>query len=539
MVEHLELLCSWLYENVLVVIHQSHDVFWNGNACFLIAYVVSLTILFNSKEKTNGKRLLATFSVFILLGVCYNPYASIMFNHFPQSNDGVYGRIWILLPVWIVIAFAGVELIGRIKSTAYRNISIICFAVGVVIAGTSPDMLTQYNQSLSPYKVNPDGVEIADKVLSNNNGNPAGLLMLLNDNERNDNYIQGGTAYYGIQQYTSKIEVFPVYFNDQTWNEIFTSEVLPDGETATKLFFNDSFAYYRRSYDFNYVLIPHDESFDEKMAYSGYQYVASINNYDLYEAVPRWKIQSYSNYLGDGEAIYLISDNMGHFVVVGGGSSSSSSQIQNILAFCGNHVDAWIMTSPSANNLEGFNSVIQSGNCEVDRVYLPAMKNDIVSSEYMNEKDYYAYEEFLNLSEMGLFEHIFVTEGETIELYGMDVTILSDLLNVQTGSVTDNSMLMRMEIGEKSFLFCSYIGYEQGQLALQKYGNSLDSDYIQIASGSGSSLGLEFYKTVSPDIALCDYLDEGDGLDTYNMLISLGVDCYCVENGDKSWIIIE
>ena len=539
MIEHLNWLLEWINENILLVIWNSHAIFWNGNFLFFFAFIVSLTVLlYTNKKKSNATRLFAAFALIALLTICYNPITYKLVLGIPQTNEAVFGRIWVLVPAWMIIAYAGTELIDRNNSSLMRNSLCFCFSVGIVLAGLSPSLLGYFIDSSSAYKVNEEGIEIADKVLSINANEPTELLVFCSNEESAGSFIHGGTTYCAIQQYTGQIGLTPIIYDEQSWNNYFLSENTPDGEETT-VFLSDLFDGYRRKYDFSYVVMPSDESIRGKMLSSGYQYITSTDNYDIYAAIPLWCIQSYSYYMEDGKKVYVLSDNMGHYIVVGGGTLSDRRQLQRILLFCGNHVDMWILLNPSAGELEGFNSIVASDYYTVDKVYIPAIDVDSLPDSFMKEQDLEAYEGFLRLAEEGTFDLCVATEGDEIEMYGMRFQVLSDMLDVQCGSVTENSMLFRMIADNQSFLFCSYIGYAQGQIALEKYGDMLNSDYVQISSGMGAGLGQEFYNTVSPDIAFCDSITDDAGRQTYDMLISNGITCYCIENNDPNVVMIE
>ena len=481
--------------------------------------------------------MFAVFSVITLLLCCYNPFVYNLFLRIPQTNEAVYGRIWIILPVWLTIAFSGTEIIDKINNSLLKTSFCILFALGIIFTG-SWLILDYYRDSASIYKVDSEGLEIANEILSLNNNEPVEMIIFRNNQEAAGNFVDGGTAYFAIEQYTGKIGIEPIYYNDQLWPEFCGGAEISSDE-AKQDYVNNYFSDLRRIYDFSCVAMPQDDSFKTPMYYSGYQYIGSIDGNDIYISMPRWWVYSFSNVLEGGKKIYVLADNRGHFVIVGGGSKSDRRQLQRIMSFCGNHVELWILPNLSDETIEGFNCIAQTEEYMIDSVCIPAIDVETIPEGFMNEQDLMVFEDLLALSEVGKFDLLFASEGDELELYGMSFQILSDMLEVQTGDVTDNSMLFRMEAGDKSFLFCSYIGYEQGQIALSRYGNSLNSDYVQIASGSGDGLGQDFYDAVCPDIAFCDSIVDDAGLNTYDLLTSCGVTCYCLEKDDPRVVVIE
>lgn len=539
MLDFIDRLCSIIKE-VYAIIHNSHVSFWNGNLLLFMAYISSLIIIFNSRGKaTRGKQLFAAFSIMLLV-ICYTPFAHIFFAKLPESNDAVYSRIWIILPVWLVIAYAVSELKDKVRSNLLRNGLYLSLSALMVFTGSSIYTLGMNIDSQTPYKVKSQGVEIAEKISSIEGDNPVELLLFdYPQSGTLDNYILGGTIYGAIGQYSGTIRVIPFYVDETTMQDYYLSDTLPDGETSSIEYIDTVLSRCHLGYDFSYIVMPENYTLRERMLYLGYKCISTYDGYDLYQAVPRWWVLSFSYNMEDLKKVYLIKDNMGHFILVDGGSKTDRRQLQQLLDICGGHVDLWIMTSPSATNLEGFNCIVNTEGYTVDSVYLPAIDIDSMPADFMDDRDKDAFAEFLENEENGLFNLQNVYEGDEFEYYGMKLQILSDMLDIQSGNIMDNSMLFRLEMCDKSFLFCSYMGYEQGQIALQKYGDSLDSDYVQIASGNGTGLGMDFYNAVSPDIAFCDSVRDDAARQTYDEFVSAGIKCFSFENGDQSMVMIE
>lgn len=539
-IENLYQLYLNIVEETLASIYTSHEYFWNGNAFFFILYIASLTIVIANKEdKSKAKRLFAAFSVFVIL-ICYCPITRMVFLRLPESDEAVFSRFWVILPVWMVIAFAVSEVKNRIKSVFIQNGLYLIIAAGIVLTGSSVDSMGYYFDANSLYKVKTEGINIANQVASISENEPVELLLFDNTQvDTSDNFVPGGTVSSAIGQYSAEIQTIPCYVDEVTWQDCYISSSLTDGDTASVLYVDDMLAQKRMKYDFSFVAMPKDYLLRIKMLYSGYKYVSSVNGYDLYQAKPRWTIQSFSGYFENYNKVYLCTDNMGHLVLIDGGSKTDRRQLQLILNMCCRHIDVWIMTNLSADNLEAFNYIVNTDGYTVDSVYIPAFNTTSVPDGFMDERDAVAYEEFLGYADDGLFELNIVKEGDEFELYGMAFQILSDMLDIQSGQIIENSMLFRMEMNDKSVLFCSHLGYEQGQAALNKYGNALSSDYVQIASGSGTGLGWEFYNTVNPTLALCDSIKDDAGRQTYDLLVSTGIQCYCLDNGSQTKVIIE
>ncbi len=540
MTEILNRLYLWINESVLGIIQRSHNLFWNGNEMFFTAFIAGLIVLLNLKgDKAKGKHLFAVFTIIALFAICYNPMIYGLLLKMPLSDNTVFARVWIIIPVWMVIAYAGAEMYDSSNTSLVKNILCLCLAGGIVFAGSSLEAFGYFTDSTFPYKANAEGVEIAETVLKLSSDEPVGIILFRNEQEQVGNFYNGGTAYYAITQYSGKIGVTPVYYNEQVWFEYYLSDTLPDGETSTVDYINDSLIQLRQLYDFSYVVMPQGDSLKEKMSNCGYQYIASVSNNDIYVAKTRWYLKSFSDLMGNGKKLYVLSDNEGHFIVIGGGNKSERRQLQQILDYCGYHVDIWILPSTSAGYIEGLNCLLETDGYTIDRIVLPTINIENAPEGFMDERDMNAYDGLLSNSEAGQFELCYVSEGDEFDVYGLVFQVLSDMSDIQSGTALENSMLFRVVGGDKSFLFCSYISFEQGQEALVKYGDLLDSDYVQISSGTGTGLGQTFYDAVSPDIAFCDSVRDDAGRETYDYLVSVGVTCYSIEGGDQLEVVLE
>ena len=210
-------------DTLLASLHDLHDLFWNGNYLYLAVFIISITVLWVTKEKASrGKNFWLSFTLITLIGACYNPLLVGLFSKLPQYSESVYCRLWVILPIWGVISYTVTIKASEIEATGLRNIIYICVSVLLVFSGVSLFQSGYYIDTGSIYKVNTTGIDIANSILSLDDN--ADLLFFINDSDRADNYIYGGTPLYAIKQYTGDIQVYQVYYDDQTWNDAFLSE---------------------------------------------------------------------------------------------------------------------------------------------------------------------------------------------------------------------------------------------------------------------------------------------------------------------------
>lgn len=183
-----------------------HNTFWNHSA-YLIIYLICMIILFVCRRKMKrGFNVLGWYSVFMIVVVIYNPIFMKLAYKLFFRGIAEYVRIFIILPVWLTIAYVMTELVGNIQKKSLKMLGVgICIAI-LMIGGVPFSKNNMYINAENKYKVSQDALEIGEMILKDSSGQAVVLI------QAPLNYDQDRSSwYFGIRQYTTDI-IFPGRF---------------------------------------------------------------------------------------------------------------------------------------------------------------------------------------------------------------------------------------------------------------------------------------------------------------------------------------
>ena len=149
------------------IISQTSDLFW-VNKGVIVVYVAALAYLllyWNDKEYKKMVRILVVTSLLIFL-IIYNPVFGKITLKMNMTNPAYYGRVFILVPQFEVLAGAVAIFVDRV-CRGRRPAQIACVAtVAILLAGfgTSPKDNGIFIKASNREKLNPIAVEVADLV---------------------------------------------------------------------------------------------------------------------------------------------------------------------------------------------------------------------------------------------------------------------------------------------------------------------------------------------------------------------------------------
>lgn len=200
------------------IIKTSHELFWN-NAVFFLLYIISLvTVFFKRKKWKYGYDVLFLYSIFLSFLVIYNPiFVKIGFRLF-FTDTQEYTRIFILLPVFSTIAYVITELIMK-KENKERYILIIVIFLVIVLEGENIMQTQMYIKTENIYKINQASLEICE-FISENENDDANIRVSITSGT-NSSLEEGGSLYWGIKQYTSKIDLYDNFITLDEYKSIY------------------------------------------------------------------------------------------------------------------------------------------------------------------------------------------------------------------------------------------------------------------------------------------------------------------------------
>lgn len=250
------------------------DIYFSGNYIYLSLFVICLFTLVCVRKKISS--MLATYVMSLLLIIVLNPLSYVAFERLPASNEGVYSRLWLLVPCWVCVAFVLSEKISA--SDAYqRKVKILLSIVVLVGFGQTLYQQDYYIDSTNIYKVNDMSVRIVDTVKESGIENPS-ILYVHYLPEVYENYIVGGSVRSGIQQYSSDVYIYDFIINDEVWNEYIVSDYIDDINMTSEQWFVEAFTPYC-DYGISFIIIPYDECIVSKMENAGFEFNTQIGDY--------------------------------------------------------------------------------------------------------------------------------------------------------------------------------------------------------------------------------------------------------------------
>ena len=259
------------------------ELYFAHNYVYLGVFILALLFLvWKRKEYKAAFGLLGLYTILQLVLVIYNPLLLPLCNKIPGfEGDKVFARFWLLVPVWIIIAYVLAVTIPKIKFKVLKYVAAIAVAALLIYTGDSVRSLDMYNDSLCVYKVRPEAVELADEILEITGGEPASLYLFQPEYEVADNFVNGGTIHYGILQYTGNIRVVPNPYSQAEWDGWLTPEYCPDQQTTSQSYIHSCFMT-GDFYECDYAAVPDDERINYKIDNLGYELVGQAAGYNIY-----------------------------------------------------------------------------------------------------------------------------------------------------------------------------------------------------------------------------------------------------------------
>ena len=172
----------------------------------------------------------------------------------------------------------------------------------------------------------------------------------------------------------------------------------------------------------------------------------------------------------------------------------------------GNQVDAWILTHPHQDHIGAFNVIYPDPQeMEIKQVYTVCMATPKECLEVAPWDSVEAYEDFLKLKVKDLQ---YLYKGEKKEICGLNFTVLNafdeHVRQYSKDYLNDGSLMFKVQAKEQSMLFCADVGVSVSDYLLNRWADTLPSDYLQMGHHGYGGLKDDFYRKVSPKVAFFD-----------------------------------
>jgi len=264
------------------------NMFFSRNLFYLFLYIVALTWVSSDNHLyQRGKRLITIFTFIVLGFAIFNPYLYDLSLKYPVLGYEVYARIWLMCPIWVTISYCASIAIsqGCFQKKHWNTVVAIAFAGLIIAFGASINSLNMMNDTNCKYKVRTESIEIADKILDYSNGEPTVLFIYVPKTHDEANYINGGTIYEGIRQYTGEIATYRYEYTEEIWNNYYLSEIIPVGNITSDAYVCEFLDIAHENNGFEYIAFPDDPRILARMDYCGYEYLDHIAGYYLFSVV--------------------------------------------------------------------------------------------------------------------------------------------------------------------------------------------------------------------------------------------------------------
>ncbi len=210
-------------------------------------------------------------------------------------------------------------------------------------------------------------------------------------------------------------------------------------------------------------------------------------------------------------------------VIDGGLKEDAQNLIDNINRFGGGKVDVWFITHPHMDHAQAFMEIVENTDMKIEKVYVT-----------LNDLDWYKQYETARIEEIEKFFSIMESDKINDKVEEVYLNQLINIDNMQceilgiknpeitTNPINNSSMVVKMNINDKSLLFLGDTGIESGEKLLQNQKEKLKADIVQMAHHGQSGVDRKIYEAIQPEICLWptpEWLwnnNPGTGYDTGN-----------------------
>lgn len=223
--------------------------FW-GDSSYMVLLTISLILMLWNKKKNTRAKMVAVYSILVLFLIIYNPFVAPYGLHFFAEDQWAYMRIFYLLPLMPVIAYALTDYYADkvdITEKPGRKAAFLAVIILTVLLCGQTFGSSMYIKAQNIYKVDGQALTLADTIKADSGAEKIRVLLPANDN-----------IIYGIRQYEGDIIVAG------------NSDTIKDEMTLYTA---------EQTMDFSYVVIGKDEELLRMFEKSNYENIASTDDY--------------------------------------------------------------------------------------------------------------------------------------------------------------------------------------------------------------------------------------------------------------------
>ncbi len=269
-------------------INETVNAFYNNNIVYFIISIVCLLLLIeHRKTLKSGYRLLSSSSLFLLFVILLIPLFTTWTIKLPFVDSAVISRFWIIIPIWLIITYVLTSFLSQISNKTLKTAAILIITLTLVFSGhNSINMVFDqtpihaYNEPSSIYKIRRESVDIADALLRLSNEPSTSVFLFLPEEDigpsEGGNYVEGGSVFSGITQYSGKLYVRCLFYNETEWN----SYLYDNAELENNDIYNTITIL--QNYHYSFFVIPNNDTSNNRIDSLGYCLAEQIDGYNIY-----------------------------------------------------------------------------------------------------------------------------------------------------------------------------------------------------------------------------------------------------------------
>ncbi|MBR5500990.1 MAG: MBL fold metallo-hydrolase [Clostridia bacterium] len=227
---------------------------------------------------------------------------------------------------------------------------------------------------------------------------------------------------------------------------------------------------------------------------------------------------------------YMLKTKEGSLVMLDGGEARDYSEIialaQHVTGMEKPVIDAWFFSHSHSDHVNAFVELMDKAPdaLEIKKVYYKFTSEEwMLLNESTNKATYRRFMKALKKYDESGANIVEVEEGQTYTYDGvtMEVLLIPDetIEPLAGAAINDASVVYRMTIDNQRVLFLGDGYHQVGDRLIQKYGNDIKSDIVQMAHHGSNGVQKSVYAKIDPKVCLWPtpvWLWENDSGDGYN-----------------------
>ena len=254
-----------MFEENIEIIKNTFGEF-KGSGMYMILFFISIIYILIKEDNKKVKAFLIYFSIIILL-ITLNP----IFNKLVGKilTDSVYWRVYWMLPLGTVIAYAGVKFINNSNGKIKKVISTVAIIIVIIISGKLIYNKDNYKKINNLYKVPDEVLEVVE--------------IIRQGDEENKKALTSEQLVPYIRQVEPSIELAyrrePTGYLENEYVRIMHSGISKD---IVQMAFDN---------DCNYIVLDRGLVINVELHYFGFERIAETANFIIYRVMnSNWKM---------------------------------------------------------------------------------------------------------------------------------------------------------------------------------------------------------------------------------------------------------